>query len=285
MAEIVLEQLTKRYPNGFEAVKELSLDIARGELLVLVGPSGCGKTTALRMIAGLEDITAGDLYIGGRRVNDVLERDRDIAMVFQNYALYPHMTVAQNIGFSLELSRVPKQRDPASASTETAALLGLEALLDRRPKQLSGGQRQRVAMGRAIIRAAAGVPDGRAALEPRRAAARADARRDRVAAEAARRDDRVRDARPGRGDDDGRPRSRSCATACCSRSARRRTSTTGPRTSSSAGFIGSPPMNLAQATIESAERRCGRAPRRRRRSRCPTEVAREQRLDQWPAGR
>ncbi len=151
MAEIVLDKLTKRYPNGFEAVTELSLRIAEGELLVLVGPSGCGKTTALRMIAGLEEITSGDLHIGGRRMNDVLERDRDIAMVFQNYALYPHMTVAQNIAFSLRLSKVPKD-EIRRRVRETATLLGLESLLDRRPKQLSGGQRQRVAMGRAIIR-------------------------------------------------------------------------------------------------------------------------------------
>ena len=151
MAEIVLKELTKRYPNGFEAVKGLSLDIGEGELLVLVGPSGCGKTTALRMIAGLEDITSGDLYIGGRRVNDVLEKDRDIAMVFQSYALYPHMTVAQNIGFSLRLAGVPKQEQRARVR-KTAELLAIESLLDRRPKQLSGGQRQRVAMGRAIIR-------------------------------------------------------------------------------------------------------------------------------------
>jgi multiple sugar transport system ATP-binding protein len=151
MAEIVLDKLTKRYPNGFEAVKELSLEIGEAELLVLVGPSGCGKTTALRMIAGLEQISSGDLYIGGRRVNDVLERDRDIAMVFQSYALYPHMTVAQNIAFSLKLGKVPKQ-EIRERVKQTARLLGLEALLDRRPKQLSGGQRQRVAMGRAIIR-------------------------------------------------------------------------------------------------------------------------------------
>jgi multiple sugar transport system ATP-binding protein len=118
---------------------------------VLVGPSGCGKTTALRMIAGLEDISNGDLYIGGQRVNDVLERDRDIAMVFQNYALYPHMTVAQNIAFSLKLQRRPRQEIKQRVQ-DTAKLLGLEELLDRRPKQLSGGQRQRVAMGRAIIR-------------------------------------------------------------------------------------------------------------------------------------
>jgi len=151
MAEIVLEGLTKRYPNGVEAVKDLTLEVPDEKLLVLVGPSGCGKTTALRMIAGLEDISSGDLYIGGKRMNDVLERDRDIAMVFQNYALYPHMTVAQNIGFSLKLSRRPR-KEVRQRVRETAELLGLEELLDRRPKQLSGGQRQRVAMGRAIIR-------------------------------------------------------------------------------------------------------------------------------------
>ena len=151
MAEIVLRELTKRYPNGVEALKGLSLEIAEGELLVLVGPSGCGKTTALRMIAGLEDISSGDLYIGGRRVNDVPEEDRDIAMVFQSYALYPHMTVAQNIGFSLRLAGVPK-RELRERVRKTAELLAIESLLDRRPKQLSGGQRQRVAMGRAIIR-------------------------------------------------------------------------------------------------------------------------------------
>ena len=151
MAEIVLDKLGKRFSNDVWAVKELSLEIAEAELLVLVGPSGCGKTTALRMIAGLEDISSGDLYIDGRRMNDVLERDRDIAMVFQNYALYPHMTVAENIAFSLKLARRPK-REIKERVQETAQLLGLEDLLDRRPKQLSGGQRQRVAMGRAIIR-------------------------------------------------------------------------------------------------------------------------------------
>jgi len=151
MAEIALKELTKRYPNGVEAVKQLSLEIGEGELLVLVGPSGCGKTTALRMIAGLEEISSGDLFIGGRRVNDVPEKDRDIAMVFQSYALYPHMTVAQNIAFSLRLARVPK-KEIKQRVKDTANLLAIENLLDRRPKQLSGGQRQRVAMGRAIIR-------------------------------------------------------------------------------------------------------------------------------------
>ena len=143
--------MTKRYPNGFVAVKDLSLEIAEGELLVLVGPSGCGKTTALRMIAGLEAISSGDLYIGDRRMNDVPEKDRDIAMVFQNYALYPHMTVAQNIAFSLKIARRPRA-EIKQRVLETAQLLAIDEMLDRRPKQLSGGQRQRVAMGRAIIR-------------------------------------------------------------------------------------------------------------------------------------
>src|SRR4030095_1867530 len=130
MAEIVLEHLTKRFPNGVEAVKDLSLKVPDEKLLVLVGPSGCGKTTALRMVAGLEDITSGDLYIGGRRMNDVMERDRDIAMVFQNYALYPHMTVAQNIGFTLKLSRRPRQ-EVRQRVRETAERLGLEELVGR----------------------------------------------------------------------------------------------------------------------------------------------------------
>ncbi len=151
MAEIVIKSLTKRFPNGFVAVEDLSLEIAEGELLVLVGPSGCGKTTALRMIAGLEEISQGELYIGGKHMNDVPEKDRDIAMVFQNYALYPHMTTAQNIAFTLKLAKRPKA-EIKKRVRETAQLLAIEELLDRRPKQLSGGQRQRVAMGRAIVR-------------------------------------------------------------------------------------------------------------------------------------
>ena len=151
MAQISLEKLTKVYQNGFKAIRDLDLYVADGEFMVLVGPSGCGKTTALRMVAGLEDITDGTVSIGGRVVNDVSPKDRDIAMVFQNYALYPHMSVAENIGFALKLRKVSKA-EIRKKVTETAAILGLTDWLDRKPGQLSGGQRQRVAMGRAIVR-------------------------------------------------------------------------------------------------------------------------------------
>jgi multiple sugar transport system ATP-binding protein len=151
MAEVILDKINKVYENGFHAVHDLSIDVADGEFIVLVGPSGCGKSTALRMVAGLEDITTGDLLIGGRRVNDVDPQGRDIAMVFQSYALYPHMTVRDNIGYGLKLRKMPK--DLMNARIANAAdMLELTALLDRKPKQLSGGQRQRVAMGRAIVR-------------------------------------------------------------------------------------------------------------------------------------
>jgi multiple sugar transport system ATP-binding protein len=151
MAEVVLSEIDKVYDNGFHAVKDLSLDIADGEFLVLVGPSGCGKTTALRMIAGLEEITDGELRIGERKVNDVLPRDRDIAMVFQSYALYPHLTVRDNIGFGLQL-RKENHAEITRRVEEAATLLDLTQYLDRKPRQLSGGQRQRVAMGRALVR-------------------------------------------------------------------------------------------------------------------------------------
>ncbi|KIU18086.1 ABC transporter ATP-binding protein [Mycolicibacterium llatzerense] len=151
MAEIVLDHVTKSYTGGATAVQDLSLTIADGEFLILVGPSGCGKSTTLNMIAGLEDISSGELRIGGERVNEKEPRDRDIAMVFQSYALYPHMTVRQNIAFPLTLAKMPKA-DIAAKVEETAKILDLTALLDRRPAQLSGGQRQRVAMGRAIVR-------------------------------------------------------------------------------------------------------------------------------------
>src|SRR3954464_4133935 len=151
MAEITLNSIWKRYPDGFEAVKNVDLDIGDGEFMILVGPSGCGKSTALRMIAGLEDITEGDLVIGGERVNDLAPRERDIAMVFQNYALYPHMTVRDNMGFALKLSKVDKGTIDQKV-TEAARILDLEPHLERKPANLSGGQRQRVAMGRAIVR-------------------------------------------------------------------------------------------------------------------------------------
>ncbi|MGU3497335.1 ABC transporter ATP-binding protein [Mycobacterium sp. C31M] len=151
MAEIVLDKVSKSYANGATAVKELSLTIADGEFIILVGPSGCGKSTTLNMIAGLEDISSGELRIGGERVNDKQPKDRDIAMVFQSYALYPHLTVRQNIAFPLTLAKVGKAEINAKVE-ETAKILDLAALLDRKPAQLSGGQRQRVAMGRAIVR-------------------------------------------------------------------------------------------------------------------------------------
>src|SRR4051812_2004316 len=151
MAEIEFDDVVKRYPDGFEAVKHMNLEIRDGELMILVGPSGCGKSTALRKIAGLEDISEGDLKIGGEVVNDLAPKDRDIAMVFQNYALYPHMTVRENMGFALKL----RKADPSDIKRrvdEAAKILDLEQHLDRKPANLSGGQRQRVAMGRAIVR-------------------------------------------------------------------------------------------------------------------------------------
>jgi multiple sugar transport system ATP-binding protein len=151
MAQVVLDKVNKRYDNGFHAVRDLDLHIADGEFLVLVGPSGCGKSTALRMVAGLEDISSGVLTIGDRVVNTLSSRERDIAMVFQSYALYPHMSVADNIAYGLKIRRMPK--DEIAARVKRAAdMLELGPLLDRKPKQLSGGQRQRVAMGRAIVR-------------------------------------------------------------------------------------------------------------------------------------
>ena len=151
MAEIVLDHVSKRYPDGATPVKDLSLTIGDGEFVILVGPSGCGKSTTLNMIAGLEEITDGELRIGGQRVNEKAPRDRDIAMVFQSYALYPHMTVRQNIAFPLTLAKLSKAEIEAKVA-ETAKVLDLTTLLDRKPSQLSGGQRQRVAMGRAIVR-------------------------------------------------------------------------------------------------------------------------------------
>jgi multiple sugar transport system ATP-binding protein len=151
VADIKLHDITKRYADGTEAVKHMNLEIKDGEFMILVGPSGCGKSTALRMIAGLEDISEGELLIGDRVVNNLAPRDRDIAMVFQNYALYPHMTVRANMGFALKLAKVPQAEIDAKVE-EAARILDLTEHLDRKPANLSGGQRQRVAMGRAIVR-------------------------------------------------------------------------------------------------------------------------------------
>jgi multiple sugar transport system ATP-binding protein len=278
MAEIVLKHLTKRFPNGVEAVKDLSLEVPDEKLLVLVGPSGCGKTTALRMVAGLEEISSGDLYIGGQRMNDVLERDRDIAMVFQNYALYPHMTVAQNIGFTLKLSRRPR-REIRQRVRETAELLGLEGLLDRRPKQLSGGQRQRVAMGRAIIRQPQAflmdeplsnldaqlrvqMRGEIEALQKRLGVTTVYVTHDQV--EAMTMGDQIAVLREGILQQVGHPAD----------------VYDNPANLFVAGFIGSPQMNLAQATIESRDgglaARLGDVTLP-----IPEEVAREQGLEKW----
>jgi len=151
MASLSLKNICKVYPNGFEAVKDFNLEIADKEFIIFVGPSGCGKSTTLRMIAGLEDISSGELKIGDKVVNDVEPKDRDIAMVFQNYALYPHMSVYDNMAFGLKLRKVPKDEIDKMVK-EAAKILDLTPLLDRKPKALSGGQRQRVAMGRAIVR-------------------------------------------------------------------------------------------------------------------------------------
>ena len=151
MSEIILRDICKSYENGFQAVKNFNLEIEKGELVVFVGPSGCGKSTTLRMIAGLEDITSGEIYIGDKKVNDVPPKDRDIAFVFQSYALYPHMTVRENIAFGLKMRKVDKAIIEKKVQ-EAAEILNLGEYLDRKPKQLSGGQRQRVALGRAIVR-------------------------------------------------------------------------------------------------------------------------------------
>ena len=152
MSRIVLDAVSKQFPGGTTAVRSLDLEVSDGELLVLVGPSGCGKTTALRMVAGLEEVSSGTIYIDGRAVNDVEPRHRDIAMVFQGYALYPHLSVYENMAFSLKYSKAVSKAELKQRVTEAARILELEPYLQRKPRQLSGGQRQRVAMGRAIVR-------------------------------------------------------------------------------------------------------------------------------------
>lgn len=151
MAEVILKNIGKSYDNGYEAVKNVNINIKDKEFVVLVGPSGCGKSTTLRMIAGLEEVSSGELYIGEKLVNDVAPKDRDIAMVFQNYALYPHLSVYENMAFALKLRKIPKAEIDVKVK-EAARILDIEKVLDRKPKALSGGQRQRVALGRAIVR-------------------------------------------------------------------------------------------------------------------------------------
>ncbi|MDU2202269.1 MAG: ATP-binding cassette domain-containing protein, partial [Anaerococcus hydrogenalis] len=151
MANLSLKNINKIYDNGFHAVKDFNMEIEDKEFIIFVGPSGCGKSTTLRMIAGLEDISSGELEIDGKIMNEVEPKDRDIAMVFQNYALYPHMTIYDNMAFSLKIKKTPKDEIDRKVK-EAAKILGIENLLKRKPKQLSGGQRQRVAMGRAIVR-------------------------------------------------------------------------------------------------------------------------------------
>src|SRR3954467_13361555 len=196
MTDVVFDHVTKVYPGPALAVEDLSLEVGDGEFLILVGPSGCGKTTALRMVAGLEKISDGTISVGDQVINDVPPKDRDIAMVFQNYALYPHMTVEKNLGFALRQRKTPKVELEQRVHS-MAELLGLEELMKRRPGQLSGGQRQGGAGGRGVARGAEGFPAGRAAVEPRCEAARADARGAETAAPAAGYHDDLRDARPG----------------------------------------------------------------------------------------
>jgi multiple sugar transport system ATP-binding protein len=193
MASITFDDVTKTYGDGHRAVSDLNLEVQDAEFVVLVGPSGCGKTTALRMIAGLEEISGGQIRIGERVVNNLPPGARDIAMVFQNYALYPHMTVAENIGFALRMRKVPKA-EARRRIEETARIIGLLDHLDRTPA-CRDGTRNRAR--------ATGLPHGRAALEPRREASGSDARRDLAHPATARCHDRIRHPRSGRGDDDG----------------------------------------------------------------------------------
>ena len=234
MAEIVLEGVTKRFADGYEAVKDMNLDINDGEFMILVGPSGCGKSTALRMIAGLEDISSGELKIGGEVVNDRSPKDRDIAMVFQNYALYPHMTVRQNMGFALKLAGVDKAEIDKQGRGG-----GADARPRPAPRPAAGQPLRRPAPaggdGAGDRPRPEGLPDGRAALQPRREAAGADADRGRAAAVAAGDDDRLRHPRPDRGDDARRPgRGDAGGRAAAGRHRRPSSTTTRPTSSSPA---------------------------------------------------
>src|SRR5262249_31596526 len=217
MAQIVLDHVDKVFAGGVKALDDLSLAVKEGEFMVLGGPSGFRKSTGLRSIAGLEEVTSGTISIGDRVVNDLPPKDRDIAMVFQNYALYPHMTVAENLAFGLKLRKAPKAEISRRVG-EAARLLGLEQYLSRKPAALSGGEGERGAMGRAVVREPPAVLGGRAAargaggfvvdraaVQPRRQAAGVHAGGAEPAARTARHHHRVRDARPGGGDDAGEP--------------------------------------------------------------------------------
>ena len=247
MPAVSLEAVTKVFQGGAVAVDDLSLEIDDGEFMILVGSSGCGKTTALRMIAGLETPTTGTIRIGERVVNDVSPKDRDIAMVFQNYALYPHMTVARNLAYPLRQRRDRRGPRSTAGSARSREMLGLEELLKRRPAQLSGGQRQRVAMGRALVR----EPEVFLLDEP---LSNLDAKlRVQMRAELKRLHGRLgvttrlRDPRPGRGDDARPPDRGPVGGPAAATGHRRRRSTTAPSNVFVAGFIGSPPMNLLRA--------------------------------------
>ncbi len=204
MASIDMRNIVKKYGDGFPAVNDVSIDVADGEFMILVGPSGCGKSTLLRMIVGLEDITAGDMMIGEKRVNDLAPRDRNLAMVFQNYALYPHLTVYENIAFPLRLAKADNETVDKKVR-QASKTLDLDEHLDRKPGNLSGGSATASRDGPGHRPRGRRVPLRRAAVQPRRQAARSDAHRDRPPAEAARHHHGLRHPRPDRGDDAGRP--------------------------------------------------------------------------------
>ncbi len=248
MATVEIERLEKHY-GDYHALKGVSFTVKDGEFVVLVGPSGCGKSTLLRVIAGLEDVGAGTIRIAGRDVTDLEPRDRDIAMVFQSYALYPHMTVRDNMAFSLDLRRTAKAEIDARVG-EAARILGIEALLDRKPRALSGGQRQRVAMGRAIVRHPQAFLFDEPLSNLDATVARADARRDPGAARPARGDQRLCHPRPGRGDDHGRPHRRARRRADRAGRARRSTSTRGRPTASSRASSARRRSTSSTATVE-----------------------------------
>ncbi len=247
MAAIELDHVTKAFAGGVVAADDVTLTVADGEFMVLVGPSGCGKSTLWRMIAGLEEITEGTISIGDVDVTDFEPPDRDIAMVFQNYALYPHMSVRENLGFGLSVRRTPK-REIVRRVQEVATLLGLQDLLERKPAYLSDGQRQR-GDGPGDHPRAEGLPDGRAPFEPRREAPRWYARVARAAACAARRDEHLRDARSDRGDDAWSP-GRGDAGRPDRPGRRAATALPGPKDLFVGAFIGSPSMNLVEATLD-----------------------------------